>query len=159
MVDMSDKQRVQRNIAENRRARHDYEIVERIEAGIELRGSEVKSLRGGVGNIAEAYAQILDGEAWILNMHIPVYPQAGPHQNHEPRRKRKLLMKAREIERMRKKVAEKGLTLVPLKLYFSGAWVKLELGIARGRKRHDKRQALKDRQDKRDVQRALRQRD
>ena len=159
MVDMSEKPRVQRVIAENRRARHDYEIVERFEAGVELRGSEVKSLRGGTGNIAEAYAQIIEGEAWIQNMHVPEYPQAGPHQNHEPRRKRKLLLKAREIERMRKKVAEKGLTLVPLKLYFSGAWVKIELGIARGRKRHDKRQALKERQDQRDVQRALRQRD
>ena len=130
---MSEKPRRLRVIAENRRARHDYEILEKLEAGLELRGSEVKSLRGGSGNIREAYAQVIEGEAWILNMHIPEYPQAGPHQNHEPRRRRKLLLKGREIDRMRKKVAEKGLTLVPLKLYFSGAWVKLELGIARGR--------------------------
>ena len=156
---MSEKPRRLRVIAENRRARHDYEILEKLEAGLELRGSEVKSLRGGSGNIREAYAQVIEGEAWILNMHIPEYPQAGPHQNHEPRRRRKLLLKGREIDRMRKKVAEKGLTLVPLKLYFSGAWVKLELGIARGRKRHDKRQALKERQDRRDVQRALRRED
>ena len=92
-------------------------------------------------------------------MHIPEYAQAGPHQNHEPRRKRKLLLKAREVERLRKKSAEKGLTLVPLKLYFRGPWVKLELGVARGRKRHDKRHALKERQDRRDVQRALRRQD
>ena len=156
---MSEKPRRLRVIAENRRARHDYEILEKLEAGLELRGSEVKSLRGGSGNIREAYAQVIEGEAWILNMHIPEYPQAGPHQNHEPRRRRKLLLKGREIDRMRKKVAEKGLTLVPLKLYFSGAWVKLELGIARGRKRHDKRQALKEREDRRDVQRALRRED
>ncbi len=153
---MSEKARTRRVIAENRRARHDYEILEQVEAGLALHGSEVKSLRGGSGNIAEAYAQVIDGEAWILNMHIPEYAQAGPHQNHEPRRRRKLLLKAREIERVRKKVAERGLTLVPLKLYFSGPWVKLELGICRGRKRHDKRQALKERQDRRDVQRALR---
>ena len=156
---MSEKPRPIRAIAENRRARHDYEILERIEAGLALLGSEVKSLRSGTGNIAEAYSQIIDGEAWILNMHIPEYAQAGPHQNHEPRRKRKLLLKAREVERLRKKSAEKGLTLVPLKLYFRGPWVKLELGVARGRKRHDKRHVLKERQDRRDVQRALRRQD
>ena len=87
---MSEKSVRLRVIAENRRARHDYEILEKFEAGLELRGSEVKSLRGGKGNIAEAYAQVIDGEAWILNMHIPEYAQAGPHQNHEPRRRRKL---------------------------------------------------------------------
>ena len=156
---MSEKSRTQRILAENRRARHDYEILEKIEAGLALLGSEVKSLRGGSGNIAEAYAQVSDGESWIVNMHIPEYLQAGPHQNHDPRRRRKLLMKAREVERVRKKVAEKGLTLVPLKLYFSGPWVKLEVGVCRGRKRHDKRHALKERQDRRDVQRALRHRD
>jgi SsrA-binding protein len=156
---MSEKPRRLRVIAENRRARYDYEILEKFEAGLELRGSEVKSLRGGSGNIRESYAQVIDGEAWILNMHIPEYAQAGPHQNHEPRRRRKLLLKGREIERMRKKVAEKGLTLVALKLYFSGAWVKIEIGVAKGRKRHDKRHALKERQDQRDVQRALRRED
>jgi len=156
---MSEKPHRLRVIAENRKARYDYEILEKFEAGLELRGSEVKALRGGSGNIRESYAQVVDGEAWIVNMHIPEYAQAGPHQNHEPRRRRKLLLKGREIERMRKKVAEKGLTLVPLKLYFSGAWVKLEIGIAKGKKRYDKRQALKARQDQRDVQRALRRED
>ncbi len=147
-----------RNICENRRARREYEILDRLETGMALMGSEVKSMRGGHGNIAEAYVRFKDGEAWLVDAHIPQYPQAGPHNNHEPTRPRKLLMSARELSKWRKKVAERGLTAVPLRLYFNGAWVKLEIGLGRGRKLHDKRAALKERTDRRETARALRER-
>lgn len=144
-----------RNICENRRARHTYEILERIEAGLSLTGSEVKSLRSGHATITEAYVRFEGGEAWLVDAHIPQYPQAGPYNNHEPARPRKLLLKVGELDRWQRKVAEKGLTAVPLQLYFKGAWVKLEMGLGRGRKLHDKRAALKERTDKRDAERAM----
>lgn len=147
---MSSKPKTERVIAENRRARHDYAIEDRLEVGLSLVGSEVKTLRGGNGNIAEAYVQFRDGEAWLVDAHFPPYAQA--HQfNHEPRRRRKLLLKRNELEKWSRKVAEKGLTAVPLKLYFSGPWVKLEIGLGRGRKHHDKRNALKDKQSRREL--------
>jgi len=146
-----------RVIAENRKARHEYDILDRTEAGLVLQGSEVKSLRGGHGNIAEAFVKFIKHEAFLVDAHVPPYPQA--HQfNHEPRRMRKLLMKRAEIDRLAEKVQQKGLTIVPLKLYWKGAHVKVELGVARGRKLHDKRHALKARQDKREMDRALKQR-
>ncbi len=146
-----------RVIAENRKARHEYDILERLEAGLVLVGSEVKSLRGGQGNIAESFVKFTDDEAFLVNAHVPPYPQA--HQfNHEPRRVRKLLMKRAELDKLAEKVHQKGLTIVPLKLFFKGAWVKVELGLARGRKLHDKRHALKAKQDKREMDRALKQR-
>lgn len=145
-----------RVIAENRKARHEYDILERVEAGLQLVGSEVKSLRGGKGNIAEAYVRFEKGEAWLVDAHIPQYAQAGPHNNHEPRRPRKLLLKATELEKWSRKVQEKGMTAVPLVLYFKGAWVKLEIGLGRGRKLHDKRHAIKERESRRDAERALR---
>ncbi len=144
-----------RLIAENRKARHDYELLETVVAGLVLLGTEVKSLRGGKGNVAEAWVRFVDDEAWLMDAHIPPYPQA--HQfNHEPRRPRKLLLKARELEKLHRRTAEKGLTLVPLKLYFAGPWVKIEVGLGRGRKLHDKRNALKEKQDKREMDRARR---
>lgn len=145
-----------RVIAENRKARHEYDILERVEAGLQLQGSEVKSLRGGKGNIAEAYVRFEDGEAFLVDAHIPQYPQAGPHNNHEPRRTRKLLLKDLELEKWARKVQEKGMTAIPLLLYFKGPWVKLEIGLGRGRKLHDKRNAIKDRESKRDAERELR---
>ena len=148
-----------RNICENRRARRQYEILDRLEAGLALTGSEVKSLRGGKGQITEAYVRFKDGEAWLLEAHIPQYPQAGPHNNHEPNRPRKLLVKRDQLDKWEKRVAEKGLTMVPLRMYFNGAWIKIEVGLGRGRKLHDKRAVLKERTDQRDAQRALRGRD
>jgi len=146
-----------RVIAENRKARHEYDILERLEVGLVLVGSEVKSLRGGKGNIAEAFVKFVDDEAFLVDCHVPPYPQAGQF-NHEPRRQRKLLAKRHELDKLAEKVATKGLTIVPLKLFFKGAWVKVELGLARGRKLHDKRHALKAKQDKREMARALRNR-
>jgi len=147
-----------RNIAENRRARRQYEILERLEVGLALTGSEVKSLRGGKANIGEAYVRFENGEAWLADAHFPQYKQAGPHNNHEPTRPRKLLMKAKEIDKWSRRVAEKGLSVVALQLYFKGSWVKLEIGLGRGRKLHDKRNLLKERTDKREADRAIRQR-
>lgn len=146
-----------RVIAENRKARHEYDILDKVEAGLVLVGSEVKSLRGGKGNIAEAFVKFVGDEAFLVDAHIATYAHA--HQfNHEPRRQRKLLMKRPELDRLHEKVQQKGLTVVPLRLLFKGAWVKVELGLARGRKLHDKRHALKARQDKREMDRALRRR-
>jgi SsrA-binding protein len=159
MSDMSSKPDQIRNIAENRRARREYDIQERLEVGLVLTGSEVKSLRGGTANIAEGYIQFQDNEAWLVEAHIPQYPQAGPHNNHQPTRPRKLLMKAREIERWRRRVAEKGLSAMALQLYFKGSWVKLEIGLGRGRKLHDKRDLLRTRADKRETERAIRRRE
>ena len=137
-------------IAENRKARHEYSIEDKVEAGLELTGSEVKVLRNRQGNIAEAHVRFERGEAWLVDAHIPPYPQA--HQfNHEPRRRRKLLLKKAEIERWHKRVREKGYTAVPLKLYFNGPWVKLEVGLGKGRKLHDKRDALKEKASRRDL--------
>ena len=120
-----------------------------------LRGSETKSLRDGKGNIAEAWVRFEDGEAWLVDANIPPYPQAGPHNNHEPTRPRKLLLKAAELDHLIRRVQEKGLTLIPLQLYFEGRWVKVELGLGRGRKLHDKREAIKERDSIREARRAM----
>lgn len=144
-------------IAENRRARHEFEILDTLEAGLALLGSEVKSLRGGKGSIAEAYVHFEDGEAWLVDAHIQPYPQAN-RNNHEPRRRRKLLVHQSERARWSKRVAEKGLTVVPLRLYFEGPWVKVEIALARGKKLHDKRDAARDREDRREMDRAMRAR-
>lgn len=149
------RERVRRVIAENRKARHEYEILEKMEAGLVLRGSETKSLRDGKGNVAEAWVRLEDGEAWLVDAHIPPYPQAGPHNNHEPTRPRKLLLSHDELNRLHKRVEEKGLTVVPLTLLFHGQWVKLEIGVARGRKLHDKRAAIKDREGQLEARRAM----
>ncbi len=149
------RERVRRVIAENRKARHEYEIIEKMEAGLVLRGSETKTLRDGKGNIAEAWVRLDEGEAWLVDAHIPPYPQAGPHNNHEPTRPRKLLLSHDELNRLHKRVQEKGLTIVPLVLLFHGPWVKLEIGLARGRKLHDKRAAIKDREGEREARRAM----
>jgi SsrA-binding protein len=145
-------------IVENRKARHDYHILERVEAGIALTGTEVKSLRDGGGNLRESYAVLRAGEAFLVGANIAPYKQ-GNIANHEPLRDRKLLLHRREIEKLGSQVAERGMTLVPLALYFSDGRVKLELGLARGKERADRRQALADRDARRQIDRALRERE
>jgi SsrA-binding protein len=150
-----DKQKV---VAENRRARFDYFVEDRYEAGIALTGTEVKALRQGEGSIAESYATADGEEIWMINSHIPEYSH-GNRQNHEPRRPRKLLLKSREISKLLGAVQRQGLTLVPLSIYFNGnGRAKVEIALARGKKVHDKRDTVKERDWKREQQRLLRQR-
>ena len=141
-------------VATNRKARHDYLIEDSFEAGIVLTGSEIKSVRAGQVNLRDSYAAFRGDELWLLNAHISPYKQAS-YQNHEPRRERKLLLHRREINRLIGKLQEKGLTLVPLKIYIKNSRAKLELGLARGKKSYDKRQTLRERQDQRQIERAL----
>jgi SsrA-binding protein len=143
-------------VAENRRARFDYFIEDKFEAGVVLTGTEVKSLRQGEGSIAESYATMEGEEIWLINSHIPEYSH-GNRMNHEPRRKRKLLLSKREIARLHGAVTRQGLTLVPLSIYFNGRGkAKVELALARGKKVHDKRETVKERDWKREQQRLLR---
>ena len=144
-----------RTIATNRRARHEYEILETLEAGLVLRGTEVKSLRAGLVNFKDSYATVRNGEVWFLGCHISPYSH-GTDANHDPERDRKLLLHGREITRLTGKIAEKGLTVVPLKLYFKGGRAKIEIGLARGKKLHDKRATLRERETRREMDRAIR---
>ena len=145
-------------VAENRRARFDYFVEERFEAGIELKGTEVKALRTGEGSIAEAYALVEGEEVFLINSHIPQYG-AGSWMNHEPRRRRKLLLKSREIDKLQGAITRQGLTLVPLSIYFnSRGRAKIELALAKGKKVHDKRETIKERDWKREQGRLMRQR-
>jgi SsrA-binding protein len=141
-------------VASNRKARHDYTILDTFEAGIALTGTEVKSLRAGRASLTDAFAQDKSGEIFLYGVHIPEYVQ-GTWTNHEPRRTRKLLLKRFEIDRLIGKIREGGLTLVPLAIYFSDGWAKVELGLARGKKAYDKRQALAQRDSDREIARAL----
>lgn len=151
------REKGQKVIARNRRARHDYHIDETYEAGIVLQGTEVKSLREGRANLTDAFATVADGEVWLHNVNIPQYTQ-GTWTNHEPRRKRKLLLHKREIDRLIGKTKEGGATLVPLSLYFSDGKAKAEIALARGKKAHDKRHAIAEREAAREMDRALRRR-
>ncbi|GIK50644.1 MAG: SsrA-binding protein SmpB [Hyphomonadaceae bacterium] len=145
-------------IAENRRARFEYLIEETLEAGVQLVGTEVKSLRSGRANIAESYASAEKGELWLINATIPEYPPAGQF-NHEPRRPRKLLVRSRELKKLVGAVEREGRTLVPLKLYFNDRGIaKVEIALAKGKKAHDKRAATKDRDWKRQQARLMRDR-
>jgi SsrA-binding protein len=144
-------------IASNRRARHDYTIEDTVEAGLVLTGTEVKSLRAGRANLAEGFGLISDDEAWLHGVHIPEYTQ-GTWTNHEPRRVRKLLLHRKQIDKWASSVSERGLTIVPLSLYFSGGKVKVELGLARGKRAYDKRQAIAKRDAAREIERAFRRR-
>ncbi len=144
-------------IAENRRARYDYHLLERYEAGLVLTGSEVKSLREGRASLQQAYADVREGEAWLIGAHIDTYDQAGT-ANHDPVRDRKLLLKRREIDSLAGKVNEKGLTLVPTRLYFRDGRVKVEIALAKGKDVGDKRQTIKEREMKREMERAIRAR-
>ena len=144
-------------VATNRKARHDYHIEDVVEAGLVLTGTEVKSLRAGRASLVDGFATVSGGEVWLEGVHIPEYA-LGTWTNHEPRRRRKLLLHRGEIDRLAAQTREKGLTLVPLALYFTDGRAKIELGLARGKRTYDKRQALRERQDRREAERAISQR-
>jgi SsrA-binding protein len=144
------------DVATNRQAGFRFNLLERLECGIELQGSEVKSMRNGSVQLKDAYAEIKDGEVWLRNMHVAPYEPA--REGHDPERPRKLLLHRREIERLVGKTAEKGFTLVPTRIYFSGPRAKVELAVAQGKDLYDKRRSLKDREQKREMQRALSER-
>ena len=141
-------------IADNRRARHDYHLLDRFEAGLVLTGTEVKSLRDGKATLQQAYAEVREGEAWLVGLHVAGYGQ-GNRENHEPDRARKLLLHRREIDKLYGQVREKGFTLVPTRLYFKDGRVKVELALARGKELHDKRRDIADREAKRQMDREL----
>jgi len=141
-------------IADNRRARHEYQLLDRYEAGIVLAGTEVKSLRAGKASLQHAFAQLRDGELYLVGANIPEYPQAN-RANHDPDRERKLLLHRGELDSLAGKVAEKGLTVVPTRLYFKDGRVKVELALARGKELRDKRRDIADREAKRQMERAL----
>jgi SsrA-binding protein len=140
------------DVATNRRARHKFELIEKVETGIVLRGSEVKSLRTGKAQMADAYAVVDDGEVWLRNLHIPPYEPAS-RENHDPERPRKLLLHRAEIERLVGKSAERGLTMVPTRIYFKGGRAKLELALARGKEGRDRRREIAARDVRREVER------
>ena len=144
------------DVATNRQAAFRFNLLEKLEAGIVLQGSEVKSLRNGSVQLKDAYAEVLEGELWLRNMHIAPYAPA--RDGHDPERPRKLLLHKREIERLIGKTAERGLTIVPTRIYFSGPRAKVELALAKGKDVHDKRRAIKDRDVKREIDRALSER-
>ena len=145
------------DVATNRQAGFRYHLLEKIECGIVLQGSEVKSLREGAVQLKDAYAEVQDGEIWLRNMHIAPYGPAA-RQNHDPERPRKLLLHRKEIERLIGKTAERGLTLVPTRIYFNGPRAKVELAVARGKELHDKRRSIKERETRREIERAMSQR-
>lgn len=142
-------------VCQNRKAYHDYSIEETIEAGIQLLGTEVKSLRDGKANLMDSYVLIKDSEVLLLNCHISPYTH-GNIMNHEPLRTRKLLLHGKEIERLRGKMQQKGYTLIPLKVYFKGSFAKVEIGLAKGKKTYEKREVIKEREAKRTIERAIR---
>jgi SsrA-binding protein len=142
----------QKTVVSNRRALHDYEILERYEAGLVLTGSEVKSLRGGRASLAEAFARVQGGEVWLEGMHIPPYDQ-GDKRRYDPVRARKLLLHEDEIRRLVGKTAERGLALVPLRVYFTHGLAKLELGLGKGRRQYEKRQVIAEREHMREIER------
>jgi SsrA-binding protein len=148
------KEKGRKVIASNRKARHDYAILDTFEAGIQLTGTEVKSLRAGRASLVDAFAQVKDGEIYLHAVHIPEYAQ-GTWTNHEPRRTRKLLLHRGEIDRLMGKVKESGLTLVPLSLYFADGWAKVEIGLARGKRSYDKRQDIAKRDADREISRVV----
>ncbi len=143
-------------IATNRKARHEYHIEDTLEAGMVLTGTEIKSIRAGRANIQDAHVAYHEGEMWIVNMHIAQYNPAHQRDNHEPRRARKLLMSRREIDRWAARTQQKGYTIVPLRLYLRRSRAKLEVALAKGKKLHDKRQSIADRESERRIRRALR---
>jgi SsrA-binding protein len=148
------KEKGRKVIASNRKARHDYAILDTYEAGLALTGTEVKSLRAGHASLVDAFAQVKEGELYLYGMHIPEYDR-GTWTNHEPRRTRKLLLNRVEIDRLIGKVRESGLTLIPLSVYFSDGWAKVEIGLARGKRAYDKRQDIAKRDAEREISRAV----
>jgi SsrA-binding protein len=145
------------DVATNRQASYRFDLLDKLECGLVLEGTEVKSLRGGSAQLKDGYAQVHDGELWLHNVHIPPYGPAS-RENHDPERPRKLLAHKREIERLIGKTQERGLTLVPTRIYFAGPRAKVEIALARGKDRFDKRESIKSREQQRDMERALRER-
>jgi SsrA-binding protein len=141
-------------VTRNRRATHDYEVTDRLECGIVLVGTEVKSLREGHASLEEAYAKLEDGELWLIGAEIPEYPM-GNRLNHKPKRPRKLLLHRREINKFAGRASQRGFTLVPLRLYFRGGRAKVEIGVGRGKQSHDKREAMKKADAQREIRRAM----
>lgn len=152
---MSDKGESYKVISDNRQARFRYEILDTYEAGVELKGTEVKSIRQGKVNLRDGYALIRNGEAWLLNVHISPYESSSNFFNHDPRRTRRLLLHKKEIRKLIGKVEQDGLTIVPLKMYMKRGLVKVAIALAKGKKLHDKRETIKQRQDKREMARAM----
>jgi len=152
---MSDTEKV---VTVNRKAHHSYEIVEKYEAGISLLGSEVKALREGRANLKDSYASMVGNQIVLLNCHIGPYQPAGPNAQHEPERPRPLLMNKREIDKLRGRIVERGFTLVPLRIYFRSGWAKIELGLGKGKRAYDKREAKKKEAVKREIEQELRRR-
>ncbi len=149
---MSENEKV---VTVNRKARYDYEIIERLEAGMSLLGSEVKALREGRANLKDAYASIEGGNVVLHNCHIGPYGPAGPQNQHDPERPRKLLLHRREIDKLRSKIIERGFTLVPLRIYFRDGWAKVELAVGKGKRSYDKREQKRRDAVERDIQQAL----
>jgi len=154
---MGNKEEGIKIISDNRQARFLYEILETYEAGIQLSGTEVKSIRAGKVNLRDGYGLIRNGEALLINVHISPYQASGEYFNHDPRRTRKLLLHRKEINKLIGQLEQKGLTLVPLKMYFKKGWIKLSLGVGKGKKLHDKRETIKRREDDRQMARAMKQ--
>jgi len=154
---MSNESNGYKVVTDNRKARYLYEILDTYEAGIELKGTEVKSIRAGRVNLQDGYALLRGGEAWLINVHISPYENTGTFFNHDPRRTRKLLLHRREINKLIGQVEQKGLTLVPLKLYLKRGKVKVLIGLGRGKKLHDKRETVRRRDDERSMRRAMKQ--
>lgn len=152
---MSDKSDSYKVVSDNRQARFLYEILETYEAGIELKGTEVKSIREGKVNLRDGYALIRDGQAWLLNVNVSPYQKTTDYFNHDPRRTRRLLLHKQEIRKLIGKVEQQGLTLVPLKMYLKKGLVKVSIALGKGKKLHDKRESIKERQDKREMSRAM----
>lgn len=151
---MAQKPQEYRSVTTNKKARHAFEVLEELECGLVLQGTEVKSLRAGQCSIAEAYARIIEGELWLVGSTIPEYRHGNIH-NHPTARNRKLLVHRREIDRLLKKVRERGMTLIPLEVYFDKSRVKCKIGLCRGKRLHDKRQTQRERDDKRAMDRAF----
>jgi SsrA-binding protein len=156
-LEKSEREAAQKNIAENRKAFHDYHVLETFEAGVALLGTEVKSIREGRVNLRDSYARIENGEVFVQNVHISPYSHRG-YADHEPLRRRKLLLHAHEIRKLIGKTVEKGMTLVPLRMYFKNGCVKLAIGLAKGKKTHDKRETLKRRDADRETRAAVKER-
>ena len=151
------REQAQKNIAENRKAFHDYHIVETFEAGVVLVGTEVKAIREGSANLRDSFARIEDGEVWLYNVHINAYSHRG-YSDHEPTRRRKLLLHRQEIRKLIGKTVEKGMTLVPTRLYFENGYVKVALALAKGKQAHDKRETIKRREVDRETRAAVKER-
>src|SRR5688572_1880932 len=151
------REEAQKNIAENRKAFHDYHILETFEAGVALVGTEVKAIREGSANLRDSFARVEDGEIWVYNIHINAYSHRG-YSDHEPTRKRKLLLHKQEIRKLIGKTVEKGMTLVPVRMYFKGSRIKVAISLAKGKQLHDKREAVKKREADRETRAAVKSR-